>query len=376
MNVKIATRIIFFIAGLVTATWAVIVPYAKFNTGVNDALLGSLLLCLGFGAMAGMPLTGILTSRFGCQRVITVAVITIIVTLPWLSFITSPLWLGVNLFIFGLGVGVTDCAMNVQAILVEKQSPKPLMSGFHGLFSLGGIAGAGTMTGLLSLELNVITSTAIMAVAVLILLLISYKRLLPYANQLEGPLFAIPKGVVLILGSICFIFFMAEGTVLDWSAVYLVESRGVPEAFVGLGFAAFATAMTIGRLSGDYIVGRYGAFTVVLTGTALTLIGFLIVIYAMAFMLVLLGYFFIGLGCANIVPIMFSLVGRQNSMPQMVAVPAITTLGYIGVLAGPAIIGYIAYQSSIAQGFIFVTLLIIIAAILLYCIRAIIKDMA
>lgn len=373
MNNRISTRIIFFLAGLVTATWAVIVPFAKTNTGVNDALLGTLLLCLGVGALVAMPVTGILTSRYGCRKVISAAVIVILLSLPFLSFATSPLLLGLCLLIFGVGVGITDCAMNVQAILVEKSSAKPLMSGFHGMFSVGGIAGAGAMTGLMSIGFGVVSATFIIAALVLVLLLVSYKAMLPYANPTEGPIFAIPKGTVLIIGLICFIIFMAEGTVLDWGALYLVESRNIPETLGGLGFAAFAIAMTFGRLTGDYIVTQYGALKVVILGTGIAAIGFLIVINSYALPWVLTGYLFIGLGCANIVPVMFSQIGKQKSMPQMVAVPAVTSVGYLGILAGPAIIGYIAYHSSIAYGFIFVTGLVVIAALLSLSIRNLLK---
>lgn len=376
MNEKISTRVIFFIAGLVTATWAVVVPFAKINTGVNDALLGTLLLCLGFGAMIAMPVTGTLTSRYGCRKVISVAVAIILLSMPFLAFVTSPALLGLTLLIFGVGVGVTDCAMNVQAIIVEKSSNTPLMSGFHGMFSVGGIAGAGAMTGLMSLGFSVVTSTLIIALAVLALLAVSIKALLPYANPVEGPAFAIPKGTVLTLGLICFIIFMAEGTVLDWSALYLVESRNIPDTLGGLGFAAFATSMTIGRLTGDAIVGKYGALKVVMAGTLIATLGFLIVINSYTLTVVLVGYLLIGIGCANIVPVMFSQIGKQKSMPQMVAVPAVTTLGYIGVLAGPAIIGYIAHHSSIAHGFIFVTALVVLAALLSFSIRTLLKERA
>ncbi|WP_437890572.1 MFS transporter [Phytobacter sp. V91] len=376
MNEKISTRVIFFIAGLVTATWAVVVPFAKINTGVNDALLGTLLLCLGFGAMIAMPVTGTLTSRYGCRKVISVAVAIILLSMPFLTFVTSPVLLGLTLLVFGVGVGVTDCAMNVQAIIVEKTSNTPLMSGFHGMFSVGGIAGAGAMTGLMSLGFSVVTSTLIIALAVLALLAVSIKTLLPYANPVEGPAFAIPRGTVLTLGLICFIIFMAEGTVLDWSALYLVESRNIPDTLGGLGFAAFATSMTIGRLTGDAIVGKYGALKVVMAGTLIATLGFLIVINSYTLTVVLVGYLLIGIGCANIVPVMFSQIGKQKSMPQMVAVPAVTTLGYIGVLAGPAIIGYIAHHSSIAHGFIFVTALVVLAALLSFSIRTLLKEHA
>ncbi|PWW07094.1 MFS transporter [Mangrovibacter plantisponsor] len=373
MNEKISTRIIFFIAGLVTATWAVLVPYAKSNTNINDASLGTLLLCLGLGAMIAMPVTGALTSRYGCRKVITAAVLVIIISVPFLSFLSSPLLLGAGLLIFGISIGITDCAMNVQAILVEKSADKSLMSGFHGMYSVGGIAGAGAMTGLLHLGLTAITSTIIMCVAVFLLLMISVHKLLPYANPAEGPAFAVPKGIVLVLGLICFIIFMAEGTVLDWSAVYLVEKINISESLGGLGFAAFAAAMTAGRLSGDYVIEKLGAFKVVLSGTAVAILGFILVIHSIEFTLILIGYSLIGAGCSNIVPVMFSQIGKQSTMPQMVAVPAVTTLGYIGVLAGPAIIGYISHHSSITYGFVFITTLILCAAILSYAIKNILR---
>lgn len=373
MNSKISTRVIFFIAGLVTASWAVIVPFAKANTAINDAMLGTLLLCLGLGAMVAMPVTGALTSRFGCQKVISCAVIIILLTLPLLAVVTSPLSLGVSLLVFGVGVGITDCAMNVQAILVEKSAPKPLMSGFHGMFSIGGIAGAGLMTGLMSLGVSIMLSSLTMTALVLLLLIASYRHFLPYANPVEGPAFAVPKGVVLVIGLICFIIFMAEGAILDWSALYLVETRNVPETLGGLGFAAFATAMTIGRLSGDFMVGKYGALKVVMAGIVLAALGFLIVITSESFAVVLAGYLLVGCGCANIVPVMFSQIGKQNVMPQMVAVPAVTTLGYIGILAGPAIIGYIAHHSTLSHGFIFVMGLIVLAALLSWSLRHLIQ---
>ena len=118
MNEKLATRIIFFVAGLATAAWAVMVPFAKLNTGANDALLGILLLCLGGGAIISMPLSGPLSSRFGCRKIIGCAVAIVILSMPFLTLAESPLSLGLLLMIFGTGIGMTDCAMNIQAILV------------------------------------------------------------------------------------------------------------------------------------------------------------------------------------------------------------------------------------------------------------------
>lgn len=358
----LATRIAFFISGFATATWAVLVPFAKSNTAVNDAMLGTLLLCLGMGALIAMPLTGILTSRYGCRRVIVSSVAIVIISLPLLATINNAWLLSIALLIFGVGIGVTDCAMNIQAIIVERQASKALMSGFHGMYSVGGIAGAGVMTLFLTLGLSAFSATLLVVLIVAGLMLISIKGLLPWANPSSGPALAVPRGVVLLIGIICFAVFLAEGTVLDWSAVFLTEVRGMPENLGGLGFAFFSVAMTVVRLSGDRMMTRFGFIPLVFGGAILAAIGFCLVIFVPAWTLSLLGYVLVGAGCANIVPAMFSAVGRQQIMPQSVAVPAITTMGYLGVLAGPALIGYVAHLSSLTYAFIFITVLMLIVA--------------
>ncbi len=354
-----ATRLAFFIAGFVTATWAVLVPYARTNTGVNEATLGSLLLCLGLGALIAMPVTGSLTSRFGCRRVIMSAITLVVVSTPLLAVISDPLLLALALLVFGTGIGVTDCAMNIQAILVEKEASAPLMSGFHGMYSFGGIAGAGLMTLLLAAGLDVVISTLFITLTVIALALLSYPGLLTYANPKEGPAFALPRGIVLMLGIICLSVFLTEGTVLDWSAIYLTQVRNMPESLGGLGYTCFAVAMTAARLTGDRVVKYFGQLIVVVGGALAAAIGLALMTFIPSWHLSLFGYILIGCGCANIVPVMFSAVGQQNVMPQSVAVPAMTTMGYLGVLSGPAIIGFVAHFSSLALAFSLITALML-----------------
>lgn len=374
MNDRNATRIVFLIMGLITAVWAVIVPFAKMNTGVNDGVLGSLLLCLGVGALVAMPMAGPLSSRYGCQKLILVSTIIMLVVAPFLSFVSNAVLLGGFLILFGICVGMNDCAMNVQAIIIEKRENKPLMSGFHGMYSMGGIIGAGLMTGLLALKLDIITSTFLMLALIIGLFVISYRHLLPYANPPEGPAFAMPKGVVLVFGIICFVVFLVEGTALDWSAVYLVDIKKISDTLGGLGFAVFAVAMTMGRLSGDYIISKVGALPVVIIGALTTLLGFYCIITGNQLNMILIGYFFIGAGCSNIVPVMFNQIGRQKTMPQKVAVPAVTTLGYLGILAGPAGIGFIAHHSSLPHAFVFVAMLMVIVLVLAVLLQKTFKE--
>ncbi|WP_278498434.1 MFS transporter [Pantoea vagans] len=359
-----ATRIIFFLAGFITATWAVIVPFARANTGANEAQLGTLLLCLGVGALIAMPVTGWLTSRFGCRRVILVAVALIVISTPWLAVLSDPLLLALALLVFGIGIGVTDCAMNIQAILVEKQAAKPVMSGFHGMYSVGGIAGAGFMTLILAMGFSVLTGCLLAVAAVIIMTLVSVSGLLTYANPAEGPVFAVPRGSVLIIGIICFAVFLTEGTVLDWSAVYLTDVRAIPVSLGGLGYTCFAVAMTVARLTGDRIISSLGRLPVVLGGALVAAAGMAMVTFIAFWPLALLGYTLVGAGCANIVPVMFSAAGRQTVMPQAVAIPAITTLGYLGVLSGPAVIGYVAHYTHLGFSFsLIMALMLVVGAV-------------
>lgn len=361
---QMSTRALFFVAGFASAAWAALVPFAKLNTGVNDGVLGLLLLCLGGGALVAMPLTGVLTTRFGCRRVMTVSVILLSAALPLLAVINHTGLLALTLIIFGMGIGITDCAMNIQAIIVEKAAPKPMMSGFHGFYSVGGIAGAGAMSGFMLAGMGALQAAGAVTAICLLLLALSYKGMLDYAWPLEGPAFAVPRGAVLLIGIICFATFLAEGSVLDWSAVFLTEYRHVPESMGGLGFACFAVLMSLGRLTGDKIVAVLGRPQVVLWGALLAAGGLLLSVLSDNWLLALTGYGLIGLGCANVVPVMFSAIGRQTSMPQAVAVPAVTTLGYLGILAGPASVGLIAYRFTLPAALLAVVVLLLLVALL------------
>ncbi|ENZ0347893.1 MFS transporter [Morganella morganii] len=361
---QMATRALFFVAGFASAAWAALVPFAKLNTGVNDGILGLLLLCLGGGALVAMPLTGVLTTRFGCRKVMTVSVVLLSVTLPLLAEINHTGLLALTLIVFGMGIGITDCAMNIQAIIVEKAAPRPMMSGFHGFYSIGGIAGAGAMSGFMLAGMGALQAAAAVMVICLLLLAFSYKGMLDYAWPSEGPAFAVPRGAVLLIGIICFATFLAEGSVLDWSAVFLTEYRNVPESMGGLGFACFAVLMSLGRLTGDKIVAVLGRPQVVLWGALLAAGGLLLSVLSDNWLMALTGYGLIGLGCANVVPVMFSAIGRQTSMPQAVAVPAVTTLGYLGILAGPASVGLIAYRFTLPAALLAVVALLLLVALL------------
>lgn len=295
-----------------------------------------------------MPLAGGLIARFGCRRVLLVSVATMGAALPLLATLASIPWLFAGLFAFGAGVGAVDCAINVQAIIVERASGRPLMSGFHGLFSVGGIAGAAGVTALLSAGATPLAAALTIDIIVLAAIVKAAPGLLASGAAAQGPFFAVPRGVVLFLGIMCFVVFLTEGAMLDWSALFLTSVRGVDPAHAGLGYAAFSVTMTIGRLTGDAIVRRVGPRRVVSVGAVTAAVGLTLATVVPAWQAALFGYALVGAGCSNIVPVMFTAVGRQTIMPERLAVPAITTLGYAGILVGPAFIGFLADATSLS----------------------------
>ena len=358
-----ATRAVFFITGFGNSAWAALVPFAKTRANISDGALGLLLLCLGIGSIVTMPISGASAARFGCRRVIIAAALTVAATLPLLASSSTFASLAVVLMLFGAGIGAMDVAMNIQAIIVERASGRSMMSGFHGLFSLGGIAGAGGMAVLLSAGASPLAAASCVSAGVVVALAPSASHLLPFGARNDGPAFAIPHGAVLFIGMLCFVLFLAEGAVLDWSGVFLIAVRQMAASQAGLGYAAFATTMTVGRLAGDRIVDRLGPQRVVLAGGLCAAFGFVVAVAVPYWPMTLLGYGLVGAGCANIVPVLFSAVGRQHDMAENVAVPAVTTIGYAGILAGPAAIGFIAQLTDLQTAFLVLASMLVAVAL-------------
>ncbi|MBV7536934.1 MFS transporter [Duganella sp. sic0402] len=349
---RVSTRLAFLAAGMAMSSWAPLVPYAQTRTGVEAAQLGLLLLCLGIGSLLAMPVTGVLAARFGCRRVVLWSGLACCAVFPFLAIAPSAPLLGLTLFLFGAAIGTLDVSMNVQAVIVEKDYGSALMSGFHGMFSVGGIAGAGGMSLMLWLGMDIVSASVAMTIVVAGVLLVAGPHLLREAPAAErdAPFLVVPRGAVVLIGVLCMFVFLAEGAVLDWSAVMLTDG-GMRGAQGGLGYAAFAVAMTIGRLNGDKIVQRWGGRRILLLGGVAAAAGFLIVVLAPSAWLALPGFALIGCGASNIVPVLFSAAGNQQDMPAGLAVSAISTIGYAGILAGPGLIGFVAHAVGLQWAF-------------------------
>lgn len=353
-----AVRALFFVGGFGSASWAPLVPYLKARLAIEDDVLGMLLLCVGIGSLVTMPVSGTAAERFGCRRVLLTAGTLFAMMLLGLSVVDVLPLAVVLLLLFGASMGAIDTVVNIAAVLVEQASGRRLMSGFHGFWSVGGFVGAG-LFGLWvgTVGLTPLASTVIAAAIIAAVMLVARSGLLPYGGGGGGALIAIPRGIVAFIGAIACIAFLVEGAVMDWGGVFLTTVRGMDMAMAGTGFAIFSAAMLVMRLTGDAIVSRLGQRAVVLGGTLCTMLGFLGVIYAPGAAMYL-GFFAIGVGAANVVPVFYSLLGRQDVMPLSTAVPAVSTLGYLGVLMGPAAIGFLAHAIGIADAFLFLALLV------------------
>ncbi|TKI04791.1 MFS transporter [Martelella alba] len=348
LPVRIATRIIFFIAGFGMSSWAPLVPFAKQRLGANDASLGMLLLCLGVGSLLALPLAAPMAGRLGCKPLLVGSAVIMVLVLPTLAIIDRPLPLGLALLLFGMGLGAMDITMNIQAVQVEKASGRAMMSGFHGFYSIGGISGASLVSILLGLGLNPLWSVVVVDLVCLGLLLYAAGDFLAERSMgKRGPIFALPRGKVMFIGALCFILFMTEGAMLDWSALFLTSRRGLDSAWGGLGYALFSIAMTLGRLGGDRLINAVGRYRTLLGGSLCASAGLGLAIAVNNAYITLSCFLLVGFGAANLVPLLFSVAGSQKDMPPGQALAAISCVGYAGILAGPALIGFIAHLTSL-----------------------------
>ena len=254
--------------------------------------------------------------------------------------------------------------MNAHAVEVERRAGRPMMSGFHGLFSVGGLGGALGMSVLLALGLPLFAAALLVAVLLAAVVAAQWSSMLDEARATvpRAKAFAMPRGIVLLLGLLCFISFLAEGAMLDWSAVFLREFRGFDAATAGVGYAGFSVAMALVRLVGDRVVARIGSVLTVRLGASLAAAGFLLATLVAWPPAALIGFVLVGFGAANIVPVMFGAVGRLPGASPEISLATVTMLGYAGLLSGPALIGFLAQASNLAAALAAVAGLLLLTA--------------
>lgn len=375
VNARKATSAVFLVCGIGISSWAPMVPYAKERLGLNDSDLGLLLLLLGGGAITMMPVGGMLCHKFGSRIVMFCSGLAIAIFLPLLLIMDTVAGTGIVLFLFGAGIGTIDVAMNAHGVNVQKHYGKPIMSSLHGLYSVGGLLGSLGLGFLITSGMSAITAAVSISVLLIAIMCWNYRFLFNATEEKYHPGIRDPSDVpgknpfswlrrdVLFIGILCFAVFLAEGAMLDWSAVFLKEDRGVEEAWAGSGYAAFSVAMAVVRLLGDSIVAKFNSSMVVFWGGLIAASGFFIAVLLPWIPAALVGFILLGIGAANIVPVFFSEGSNLKNISPAVAIPVITTMGYAGQLAGPALLGFIAFYFSLPVALAFSGLLILLVAI-------------
>jgi MFS family permease len=363
---RLAVSTLFFVEGFVAASWFVRIPEVKDRLNLSSGELGISLLSLTIGLIVAMPLVGWLLTRTGSRAVARVAafLFVIVPVLPVLAVDQATLMAG--LVLYGAVAGVLDVAMNVQGSSVEARMRRPVMSSFHGLYSAGGILGSAIGGGLAALGLSPRLHLFLVALVFGLLGTVMAGRLLP-EGPLAGerpPMFARPTRLLAVLGIIAFCALLNEGAVSDWSAVYLREVIGTGAGMAAAGFTVFSVTMTIGRLAGDRLAARLGAPLLMRLGGLIAALGLGLSLIVPNLAVSLFGFACVGAGMSFVFPLIVSAASRAGQIAPGPAIAAISTAGYVGLMAGPSSIGLTAELSSLRVALGIVVMLSLLVALL------------
>ncbi|WP_327143958.1 MFS transporter [Nocardia sp. NBC_01327] len=350
---RIALFAVFGLNGMLSALWIVHIPAVTQRAGVSHSALGILILLMAGCAIAGMQAAGPLADRLGSRTLTATAATILSVALIGPGLATSPATLAIALAAFGFGNGMLDVSMNAQAVHIERAYPRPIMSAFHACFSLGGLLGSLAGAAAQRAHWNIHTTLLLSAALGLTLVALCTPRLLPHEPEAEPedsdtestsrPVRTVTgtSRKVLVLGAIAFAVLMAEGVAADWSALQLRDRLGVQVGTAALAYGAFSTTMTAGRLVADRVSGRFGRVAVVRWGTVLGAAGFGVIAVSGWLPLTLAGWALCGIGLSGAVPQVFTAAGNLGSANSATDMSRVFGLGYVGLLAGPAIIGWL-----------------------------------
>jgi MFS family permease len=340
-----AVAAVFFLNGVLFGSWAARIPAIRDRLDLSHGELGIALAFLPLGAIVAMPLAGALAARVGSRRATRIALGLVCAATAVVALAPSLAALALLALALGVGMGALDVSMNLHGVTVERRYGRPILAGFHAAFSIGGLAGAGLGALAAGAGIEARAHLAVVAVASAAVGLVWSRRLLPGtadAAERSDPVFARPPRKLWALGALAFSCLLIEGASADWSGVYLKEELGTGAALAALGFTAFSVTMTAGRLVGDRLVAAAGAVRIVRAGGLLAAAGFGLALVAEHPAAALVGFACLGAGMASIVPIVFRAAGQVPGPAAGISLAAVSTVGYLGFLIGPPVIGGVA----------------------------------
>ncbi|MEM6430410.1 MAG: MFS transporter, partial [Deinococcota bacterium] len=358
-----ATLQIFLINGVLLSSWVPHIPLVQARLGLGEGMLGLALLATAIGAILAMPVSGLLSSRLGSRRITTITALLFCIALPLPVLAPSFVTLAAALFFFGACTGSMDVAMNAQAVAVENHAKIPVMSSFHGLFSIGGLLGSSVGGLILNAGIAPATHVLLVSSLMLVVTILTARGFLNKQHEAvhTGATFVLPKGPLLALGLLAFLVLIAEGAMADWSAVYLRNALQTGPGLAAAGYAAFSLMMAIGRLTGDKLIANVGPVMLTRVTALIAALGLglgLIVHHPIA---AIIGFGCVGLGLSNLIPVLFSAAGNTPGVPTSTGIAAVATAGYFGFLAGPPLIGLLAelFGLPVALGMVAVAVFVV-----------------
>lgn len=356
VRARLATFGYFGLNGFVLGLWVVHIPLVKDRTGIDDATLGGLLLLLGVAAWVGMQLGGRLLDAFGSRTVLTLSAAALGLSLLGPALASSAVALALGLAVLGFVNGVVDVSQNAHAVEVERLYHRPVMSAFHALFSLGGLLAALVGGPLLAAGVQMtVTLTVAGALMVLAAFWLSSRllRTTTERSSSDTPRRRAPwTARVILLGLLAFTLMLSEGVAYDWSAVHLRDSLGAPASVAAWAFGAFSATMTIVRLLADRVVGRVGPAAYVQGAALIGAAGLVGVAIAPSPAAAIAAWAVFGVGLAGCVPQLFSAAGNIDSTVSGTYLARVAGMGYLGLLAGPSIIGLLRTSMPLTTAFV------------------------
>ncbi|MEU4302923.1 MFS transporter [Kitasatospora aureofaciens] len=363
---SVATYVYFVLNGTLMGAWVVHIPAIEARVGITHAALGGLLVLLGLGAFAGMRVAGRLADRLGTRTVVPAAGVLCGAALVLPGLARNPWTLAGALLVFGFANGCLDVSMNAHAVHVEKAYRRPVMSGFHATFSVGGVIAALVAAAATAAGLSPAATLAALGAAGIATALLAARSLLPGTSPPGG---AENKGAeaptaqggarkrIRVLAALALMVMLSEGAANDWSALHLKDVLGTPASTAAFAYGTYAAAMTIGRLLADRVVTRYGSMAVLRYGAATAAAGITVVALTPWVWAAFAGWALFGLGLSGCVPQLFSAAGHADPAAAGANVSRVAGLGYLGMLAGPAVIGWLTHLTALDHTFLLLTVL-------------------
>ncbi|MCC6287870.1 MAG: MFS transporter [Chitinophagaceae bacterium] len=359
---RIGVSTFYFIQGITFATWASRIPDIQKVLNLSDGLLGSVLFALPIGQITAMALSGYLVNRFGSKKILGIAACLYPAVLLLLGSVTS-LWQLVSaLFFFGICGNLSNISLNTQGVGVERLYRRSIMASFHGVWSTAGFAGGLLSTYMVADNIPVFMHFCIVYALGFILMLAARKFMLPrdahYQQAAQKKkVFVKPDRYIITLGIIAFACMICEGTMFDWSGIYFEKVVHAPKDLTRLGYVAFMFTMTAGRFTADWLVTRFGVHRVLQSSGIFIITGMMLAILFPYVGTATSGFLLVGIGTSSVVPMAYSLAGKSKTMVPSVALASVSSIGFLGFLIGPPVIGFISELSNLRVSFALVAIL-------------------